>query len=467
MSLSHRFLTTPGYVALFLLALTLPNLSACSDGVGRTPEEHILRAKDFQDNGNIQAAAIELKNALLQQPDNIEVRWLLGELYVETGAGPAAEKELRRAIELGLAPEAAVIPLTRALLLQGKFQQIIDIQQVIGSPIQTESLPETDRAELWALRGNAYLGLGKVDLAEESYDTAFSINADSPDAEFGKALVAFVVSNEPDLAREHLAKALKTNPEFTPAWGLLGDIEVRESELEKAEKAYDSAIHLSKYITQYRVKRAGVRLQLGNLDGAREDINFLKEAGLASPSMYYVEGRIHFQEQKYADAQVAFDQALTLNPASTLTKVYLAATHLAQGHTQQALALTSQINAVQPGSSSVTYLTASAHFSASEYTQAKSALAEILENSPDDIYALNLMGNIALVEGRPIDGVEYFSRAMALSPDSADLKQRLAVAKLMAGENLGAGLHPAMTMTLTSYSPLKNSGKVIPDKPMK
>ena len=63
---------------------------------------------------------IELKKVLQNNPDNRDARLLLGEVSLLTGEAAAAEKELRRAQELGIPREKLIIPLGRALLAQGQ-----------------------------------------------------------------------------------------------------------------------------------------------------------------------------------------------------------------------------------------------------------------------------------------------------------------------------------------------------------
>ena len=100
-------------------------LSAC--GEAYTDTEHLARAKEFRDRGEVQASIIELKNALSINPENLEARWTLGQIYLETGSGADAEKELRRAMSLGLDAQAATVPLARAILQQGRFEEVVEL----------------------------------------------------------------------------------------------------------------------------------------------------------------------------------------------------------------------------------------------------------------------------------------------------------------------------------------------------
>lgn len=86
-------------------------LSACSQ---QTPEERVISAEFYFNQGDPESATIELKNAIVENPNLAEARLLLGEIYVSTGDLPSAVKELERAVELGASIEKANPLLVRA-----------------------------------------------------------------------------------------------------------------------------------------------------------------------------------------------------------------------------------------------------------------------------------------------------------------------------------------------------------------
>ena len=70
-------------------------LAAALGGCGRdaSPRQYLQEAKAFQARHDHKAAIIQLKNALAQDPENGEARFLLGSSYVETGQYAFAEIE--------------------------------------------------------------------------------------------------------------------------------------------------------------------------------------------------------------------------------------------------------------------------------------------------------------------------------------------------------------------------------------
>src|SRR5437660_2230046 len=120
--------------SLLVVAAAL-GTGACDRAQHYTDQEHVQKAKDFQDQGKLNSALIELRNALQKNPKNSEARWRLAEVYVSQGLGEPAESELKKAKELGMDTEALKIPMGQALLLQGLYARVLaEIQPGPRSP---------------------------------------------------------------------------------------------------------------------------------------------------------------------------------------------------------------------------------------------------------------------------------------------------------------------------------------------
>ena len=265
-------------------------LAACAGS--HTPEEHIARAKDFQEKGELNSAVIELKNALAQDRENSEARWLLGTIYLDVGNGAAAEKEFNQAIAFGVSKDAILVPLTKALIFQNKYSDVIH-----GKPDLRNLSPE-DKAQYYAYLGDAYLFSGKTDEAIEAYDTALSLDPRASEAGLGKARVAGL-KGQVDEMRKWLDKVLELEPEFAPAWSQLGDLEYFEGRNAESEAAFTKAISL-RYNNNYDYyQRALLRLEMDNTPGFREDIAVLKSKSTNSPKVHYLQGLVNFKNREF------------------------------------------------------------------------------------------------------------------------------------------------------------------------
>ena len=144
--------------------LCLAALSGCDLFV--SADGHVARAREDVRKGDYPTAVIELKNALESDPDNVAAHVLLAEVSLHLGDAQGADKELRRAHEVG-ASAAELAELTaRTRLALGQAKELLE---------QTGSrdLPLDEPARSY-YRGQALLMLGQTDAAAEAFAAATS-----------------------------------------------------------------------------------------------------------------------------------------------------------------------------------------------------------------------------------------------------------------------------------------------------
>lgn len=129
------------------LAIVLSMLVAC--GAANDPQSRVQRAEEYLANGEFRASMIELKNALQEDPDNIDARVLLGEVSIAMGQTEAAASELQKAAGLGAAESRIRMPLGEALLAQRAFDAILSRFTISAGD------PAVDKLEIHQLRGRA------------------------------------------------------------------------------------------------------------------------------------------------------------------------------------------------------------------------------------------------------------------------------------------------------------------------
>lgn len=422
MPIPRRHMTALAFAALLIL-------SGC--GKDLTAAEHVSRAKDYIDKGKLRPALIELSSAVQEDPKSVEGRWLLAKVAVDLGEGPRAEKEIRKAMELGLNRASGQITLVKALLLQGDIDRLLQESSVFPTDIS-----QADQAAILGLRGQAYIGKGQFDLAQQALDQALRIKADSLPTLIG--MTALNASRRQyEVARQWADKALKADPASPEAWSVLGDLELAQGHLAESEKAFDQAIkhRATPYLEQ--IKRAQVRVQLKKYPEAAADIKALRDAGLKDhPYVNYVAGLNDFAQKHYQRALAEFEASYAANPDYLPNRIYLATTQIQLGNTEQALKQAQQVAAIVPGSTTAQGLLGSALISRADYQGAKDVLQRILSRSPNDPQVLGMMATVSLREGDTAKGVEYATKLAALEPDSKEAQDMLTVAKLMAGAAL-------------------------------
>jgi len=407
--------------------ITLVGVSASAFASDAEELKHIQQAKDYRDAGKLKHAVIELKNALKINPTNPKVRLLLGQIYIELGKGEYAEKELRRARGAELDPGVIIVSLGEALLLQSKFDEVID--EITVSPgLSTDQL-----TQIYIMHGEAYLGSLKQEEAAKAFQVALQVSPTNERALLGQARLAMIQGEFAD-AHKHIKRALESDPMDARGWRILGDLEQSQDKYQEAERAYSKAIQHSDRHSAVQLKRALVRIEQKNYKGADSDIQAVKNVAKDVPDVNYAEGLLNFRQEKFAKAQEYFQKVLIVSPGHLESIYYSGASQFALNNFEQAEQHLSRFLAVVPQSDDAAKLLGITRLKLKDYTGADAVLTQAVARKPNDVALLRALGKALLAQGKSEKGNKYLQQAVALLPGSATERLELAVNHLRLGE---------------------------------
>lgn len=402
-------------------------VAGCSTDSNLTDAEYVERAKEHQDKGELFASVIELKNALQKNADNPEARWLLGRAYLDLNDGAAAEKELTRARELGIAPESIGLSLAQAHLLQSKYDDALnDILLLSGNS-------DREKGQIEALRGEALLGKHQFDEAESTFRKARELDANLVEPLIGLARVIAIKGDQAQ-ARSLIDQAVKLAPNSVNAWVLLGDMERAQGKFTAADNAYTEVLKLNKDHWQALSNRALVRTLAGQFDLAKKDIFRAKKIAPNFYAIYYTEGVLELRQKNYAQAQQRLEKALSLNQNFVPGSYLLGIAHFQQQHWEQAEHMLGQVLKQLPGLEDAAILLGEVRLRRGDTVGAQQVVAEALRRNPESARLLEIMGTAYLDEGRTEQGIAYLSKAVTINPALIDSHRKLAVGMLMQGQ---------------------------------
>jgi len=403
-------------------------LSGCDSTSRLTEEQHIQRAKDSEDKGNLKGSIVELKNAIQKNPDSPQARLLLGQIYLKTGMGAEAEKELSQAEKLGVSRESIKLQLGEALLLMSEYQRVLD---EIHPGEQTSKV---HLARILQLRADALLKLGKLQEACSLFQQSLDIATDNPPTYWGLAQCA-VAERDISKAKEWLDSALKIKDKRSRTWVYIGDWELLNNNSRGAISAYTSALQSEPDNLEALQRRAALSLKLGQLEPARVDIEKIHKLSPKSLAVSYLQALLAFKEKKYPEARDSLQAALKIAPNNLPALLLGGSIENALNNPQTAELHLNKVVRASPHNSFALRLLADTQLRLGRPDDAEKTLAPIDLEKVKDAGILVTAGQIALAKKEFSKAASHFEKAARLSPDNAAIRTDLGLARLRQGDD--------------------------------
>jgi putative PEP-CTERM system TPR-repeat lipoprotein len=413
-------------LAGILLAATL-GLAGCADK-GRTPEEHIERAKDFLGQGKAKEAEIELRNALVRSPDNPQVHTLLAEISMSIGNYLMAETSLNKAREAGVSPQALRYPMARTLLMQGRAEEALKA----AAPDTRDS--QTNRLRLLDIQSRA---LAQLNRADESCARVADMQAMEPDnvlTVLGRARCAFLKSRDFATVASELQTALGKDPKNAEVWGALADLAWQQGKKPEAERAYLEAIKHDPFQQNARLGLVTLYLSEKRHDEALAQAETTRKIN-PTPFASYLIARVQLSKGDYQSALDHAANVLKVVPDHLPTMLVHGASALALGHLQLAETHLGRYVAQNPGNTYARQLLTATQLKTGAPDKALASLQPLLQGNGQDIRTLALAGEIYESKGDIKKAASYFQQVTQLDPKLAAYRAQHGALRLALGES--------------------------------
>jgi putative PEP-CTERM system TPR-repeat lipoprotein len=414
-------------IALALALAASVALYGCDRTSSLTEQEHIQRAKDFEDKGKLKGSIVELKNAIQKNPDSPQARLLLGQVYLKVGMGAEAEKELDRAQKLGVNPESIKPHLGEALLLMGEYQRVLD---EIQPGAQTS---QANRARIFQLRADALLRLGKLQEACNLYQQALDTDRNNPPTYWGLSQCA-VAQRDMAAARQWLARALELKDRQAKTWLLIGNWEQLNKNTSGALAAYDSALKIEPNHLEALENRAILNITQNRPEAASKDIEQLGKLVPNSLQINYLKALYSFHQQQYPEARDALQEVFKRTTDHMPSVLLAGTTAYALGAYQQAETHLQRFLARFPGHAFARRMTAATQIKLDKSDRALETLAPLLTAETQDVQALVIASDAYRARNEHAKAAALLQRAAQSDPRNASIQTLLGVAHLNMGD---------------------------------
>jgi cellulose synthase operon protein C len=396
-------------------ALVAGVLAACSQS---SPEKSIASGKAYLAKGDYNAAAIEFKNALQQQPDNGEGRFLLGTALAEQGDAVAAEAELRRALQYKHPEDIVIPPLARAMSDAGQAKKML-------GEFGNKQLSTADaQAELKAVIGLAHLQQGEIDAAARAFAAARTAKPDHLIAQLGEARVTAVRGDLPAAAKAVEAVLAKAP----------GDIEALalKGELAMAQRQFDAAASAFAQVVQKRPSAGSAWFSLvislaeqQKVDEAKQRLDGFKKAVPRDPRASYLQAWMSMREGNKAAARDSILQVLKVAPDHVPTLALAGLIESENGNYVQAEEHLRRVLERVPQHFAAAQTLVGVHLRARQPGKALERLQPLLKARPNDPAILALAGEVYLANNRVAEARKYFEASTAGDASNPRTQMRL------------------------------------------
>ena len=406
-------------------------LNACSDPT-LTDIEYLERGKNHFNSQDYRASIINLKNALQQNGGNVEARWLLGKAYLITGNGSAAEKELKRARELGVPATEIDYEIAKSLFIAREFHRVID---EFSSP--SEALSAKNQSAILAIVALAHVETRQFEKAEAALEQARSVDENNPQVLTVASRLA-VIANKTDEGRELMEQAINLAPKNSETWLAKGYLLADIKDFKQAEEAFQQAQQLEGNNNfTYIFSRATMGLLRTNIalnqtDAAKKHLGTLESANNKHFFVKYFKGVISFREGKLPEALALFQQLDKSNPNFLPNTLMLGSTHFAMGEYEQARVSITKFLSSVPQHRQSRKLLATIEL---KLENPEEALKILGDEDSGDVEILAMMADASVQLGDIDKSLKLIQAAKAKKPDSDALKLMLAANHIIGNDS--------------------------------
>ncbi len=383
-------------------------------------------AQTLIDQGNLKGAAIELRNAAQNQPQNPDIHLRLTRIYLDLGNIPAADAEIHSAIAQG-ADEAKSAPLLgQVLLREGKLTQVL-------KDVPSGNRPAAAESAVRLARGLAYLGLHQIADAEPALRDAERLDPRAVDPKLGTARL-LMAQNLPAPAEGKVDEALALEPHNDRALTMKAEFLRQHGDFDGALARYNDILAREKQNVPALLGRANVEIAKNSLDAAQQDINGATAESPNNPEAAYLLALLYARQgnlAKASDILEKFSLPLGNFPAAILLTGMV---EYSQNQLAQAEANLSRFTARVPNNPLATRILADIDLRQGQPDKAISLLEPLTQAYPNDAAAWAVLADAYVASGNNAKASSAIDHASSLASNNPRIDTELAMSRFTVGQ---------------------------------
>ena len=406
-------------------ALTVAVLSGCTKDLSY--DEYIVAAKSQIEQGDAGSAIISLKNAVRLQPQNANSRYELGNLYLNEGDLWSAEKELEKALELGLDHPLLLPWLTKIKMLLGKFDEAYAIADNSGSYDNEQYVMILTYAGLAAISDN------KKDKAEDYINQASMLSADSLYSQVGSAWLSFSNARYNEVS-DTLDSILSESNDFSDAIILSGHLHQTQFEYKKAIEMY--SLYSKKHPRQFQIKLYLIKSLLADqqFDEAEKHLEILNKIYQDHPLVSLYNAQVEYHNEKFLEAKLSAETALNNNSSLYLGQLIAGMSAYRLNEPELAYSYLSKVGPLLPTNHEIKKLLAILQFQLGFSTDAQASFEDMTAVTVSDINILTAASRAFAEMGQNDVAQNLLEKVVKAKPDDDEIILEYSALKLANGD---------------------------------
>lgn len=411
-------------LAPLVLALCL---AACG---GDKAPELVAKAREAMDKQDGKAAQIHLKNALQQEPQRAEARYLLGRVLLDAADPQGALVEFDKAEAAGH-PAEQLAPLQARALLE--LRQSRKLVERFG---KTELKDARAQAELLTRIGQAQLRLGQGAEGRAAFEQALQRDPAAVPAQL-ELIRLQAGEGKMEAALAAVEALLAKQAQAGDAWRLKGDLLAwRQRDLAGARAAYERAVALEPKNAESQLALVALLLSQREIEPARQQLDKAQQQLGKLPGVRYFSALIDLEQGRIDAAAAQVEQLLKGGSEDGRLLLLAGQVEFLRERYLQAESHLIKAVGVQFDPLRARQLLAQTYLRLADPARALQALQPLIEDGAKDprlSRAHALAGEAYLQLGETRRAEAQFQRAAALDPKDSRSRTLLALGKMQGG----------------------------------
>lgn len=406
--------------------------------------DYLTAAQAALKSGDLRTAAIELRNAVRDDPQNAAARYDLARVELLLGDAASAERDVRAAEQRGYDTQKTLPLLGEAMLAQGRAADVLKLLQPKGQD-------KAQDAQVMVLRGEAEMHLGKQADAQQSFSKAEALDPSALPAWIDDAKLA-MAHGDTATALDRVEHALSAQPKAQEALVLKAALLRQKGDVAGARSLLDRVIAEQPPAIPARVERANLLIGQGKLAEGKADIDAVLALTPNNVQALFLRAVLLHEQHDDKNASALLQRLDPIFASYPRAFLLRAAVQERLGELQQAEESAAKYIARVPGDMNGYKLVAQLYLKDRRPDQAIAPLKHAVELGKADAMTYEMLGRASAATGQQAQAAKAYAKASELAPGNVAVESELASALIASGEpdKALAGLEQALTQAPTN-----------------